>query len=70
NDAKILSLHVSSVPDSVKIEVTIKVNVEDLSRIVQTFNRYNYTVKATFHQSDFENGLKDRLNEFLHFLNI
>ncbi len=70
NDAKILSLHVSSVPDSVKVEVTIKVNVEDLSRILQTFNRYNYTVKATFHHSDFENGLRDRLNEFLHFLNI
>jgi hypothetical protein len=70
NDAKILSLHVSSVPDSVKLEVTIKVNKEDMSRIIQTFNRYNYTVKATFHQSDFETGLKDKLNEFLHFLNI
>jgi len=70
NDAKILSLHVSSIPDSVKMEVTIKVNVEDMSRILQTFARYNYTVKATFHQSDFETGLKDKLNEFLHFLNI
>jgi acetoin utilization protein AcuB len=70
NDARILSLHVSSVPDSVKLEVTIKVNKEDLSRILQTFNRYNYTVKATFQQSDFESGLKDKLNEFLHFLNI
>jgi predicted transcriptional regulator len=70
NDAKILSLHVSSVPDSVKMEVTIKVNKEDLSRIIQTFNRYNYTVKATFHQGDYESGLNDKLNEFLHFLNI
>ncbi len=70
NDAKILSLHVSSVPDSVKLEVTIKVNKEDMTRILQTFNRYNYTVKATFHQGDFETGLKDKLNEFLHFLNI
>lgn len=70
NDAKVLSLHVSSVPDSTKMEVTIKVNVEDLSRILQTFNRYNYHVKATFHQSDYEGGLRDRLNEFLHFLNI
>lgn len=70
NDARILSLHVSSIPDSVRMEVTIKVNKEDLTRILQTFNRYNYTVKATFHQSDFENGLKDKLNEFLHFLNI
>lgn len=70
NDAKVLSLHVSSIPDSVKMEITIKVNVEDMTRIIQTFNRYNYHVKATFHQSDFESGLKDKLNEFLHFLNI
>lgn len=70
NDAKILSLHVSSQPDSMKMEVTIKVNREDLSSILQTFNRYNYTVKAHFHHGDYDKGLKDKFNEFLHFLNI
>lgn len=70
NDTKILSLHVSSHPDSTKMEVTIKVNREDLSRIIQTFNRYNYSIKATFHHGDYNKGLDDRLNEFLHFLNI
>jgi CBS domain-containing protein len=70
NETKILSLHVSSNPDSTKIEVTIKVNREDLSRILQTFNRYNYSVKATFQHGDYNRGLDDRLNEFLHFLNI
>lgn len=70
NDAKILSLHISSQPDSTKLEVTIKVNREDLSGIIQTFNRYNYSVKATFHTGEFDRGMNDRLNEFLHFLNI
>ncbi|MCC6372105.1 MAG: CBS domain-containing protein [Bacteroidia bacterium] len=70
NEAKILSLHVSSQPDSTKIEVTIKVNRENLSPIIQTFNRYNYSVKATFQQGDYNKGLDDRLNEFMHFLNI
>lgn len=70
NDAKILSLHVSSQPDSVKLEVTIKVNREDLSGILQTFARYNYTVKATFHHGEYDKDMKDKLNEFLHFLNI
>jgi len=70
NDAKILSLHVSSQPDSMKMEVTLKVNREDLTGILQTFNRYNYTVKASFHHGDYEQGMKDKLNEFLHFLNI
>lgn len=70
NDARILSLHVSSQPDSMKMEVTIKVNREDLSSILQTFNRYNYTVKASFHHGDYDKGLRDKLDEFMHFLNI
>jgi hypothetical protein len=70
NEAKILSAHVSSVPDSTKVEVTLKVNKEDLSRILQTFYRYNYVVKASFQNRDFESGMKNKLDEFLHFLNI
>ncbi len=70
NDAKILSLHVSSIPDSTKLEVTLKVNREDLSRILQTFYRYNYTVKASYHYGDYETDMKGRLDEFMHFLNI
>ncbi|MCE3226301.1 MAG: hypothetical protein K0S32_852 [Bacteroidetes bacterium] len=70
NDAKVLSLHVSSQPDSMKLEVTLKLNREDLSGILQTFTRYNYTVKATFHHGDYDTDMKDKLNEFLHFLNI
>jgi hypothetical protein len=61
---------VSSQPDSTRIEVTIKVNRENLGPIIQTFNRYNYSVKAIFQNNDFDKGLDDRLNEFLHFLNI
>jgi CBS domain-containing protein len=70
NDAKILSLHVSSQPDSMKLEVTIKVNREDLSAILQTFARYQYIVKAHFHHGDYDRDINDKLNEFLHFLNI
>jgi len=70
NDAKILSLHISSPAESTKLEVTVKVNREDLSGIIQTFNRYNYSVKATYHNGDFDKGMNDRLNEFLHFLDI
>lgn len=70
NDTKILSLHVSSEPESTKMEVTIKVNREDLSRILQTFNRYNYTVKAIFQHGDYNKGMDDRFNEFMHFMNI
>jgi CBS domain-containing protein len=70
NDAKILSLHVSSQPDSTKLEVTIKVNRENLTGILQTFARYNYSVKASYQNADYSKGLDDKFNEFLHFLNM
>lgn len=70
NDAKILSMHLNAHRDTTKIEVTIKVNKSDLTPILQTFNRYNYTVKATFHQKDLDADMKQRFDEFLHYLNI
>ena len=70
NDAKILSLYVSSLPDSTNFFLTRNENKEDLTRILQTFYRYNYNVKASYHQSEFEEDLKGRFNEFMRFLNI
>ncbi len=70
NDAKILSCYVTSTPDSNKIEVTLKINREELSRILQTFNRYNYNVKASYHQAGYEDDLKNKFDEFMRFLNI
>jgi predicted transcriptional regulator len=70
NDAKILNMHINAQPDTTKIEVTLKINKEDLSPIVQSFSRYNYNVKATFHQSRLGDDMKKRYEEFMHFLNI
>lgn len=69
NDAKILSMYVESV-NNYWFEITIKVNVEDVNRILQTFYRYNYQVKTVYQSSESEVDLKRRLDEFWHFLNI
>ncbi len=70
NDGKILSCYVNSIVDSTKIEVTLKINKEDLSGILQTFYRYNYTVKASFHQSEFSDDMKNRFDSFMNYINI
>ena len=70
NDAKILSCYVSSLPDSTKILVTLKLNKEDLSRVLQTFYRYSYEVKASYHQAAYEDDLKNRFNEFIKYLDV
>ena len=70
NDARILSSYLSATADSNKVEITLKINKEDLSRILQTFNRYNYNVKATFHQSAFEEDLRHRYDEFMNYISL
>lgn len=70
NDAKVLSCYISSTTDSTNIEVTVKVNREDITGILQTFFRYNYTVKASFNQSRFQDDLKNRFDSFMNYINI
>lgn len=70
NDAKILSLYISSSTDSTKMEVTIKINRTDLSAVLQTFYRYNYTVKASFNHLDYYDDNKRRFDSFMNYLNI
>lgn len=70
NDAKILSTYLNEVADSTKIEVVLKINREDLRRIIQTFNRYQYTIKATIQQSDFEDDIRQRYDLFMNYINM
>jgi len=69
DDAKILSLYVTSSPDTTKMELTIKVNKTDVSRILQTFFRFNYIVTASYQQSDYEEDIKKRYEAFMRYLN-
>lgn len=70
NDAKILSSYITSIADSTKIELTLKINKDELSGILQTFNRYGYDVKASFQVGEYNRDMKTRFDEFLHYLNI
>ncbi len=70
NNAKILSSYITSVPDSTEIEVTIKINSTDLDRIIHTFNRYDYVIKASYAKGNFADDLKRRYDELMNYLNM
>ncbi|HEC42026.1 hypothetical protein LCGC14_2455990 [marine sediment metagenome] len=71
NDARILSLYVSSPEDSTKMTVTLKVSATDISSIIQTFNRYNYTIKASYMEGDeMEDLMNNRFDAFMKYLSI
>jgi len=71
NDVKILSLYVSQPDESMEIDVTLKLNTTDISAIIQTFNRYDYTIKATFMEdSQLEDLFNARYEEFMKYLDM
>ena len=70
NDAKILSSYIMSSPDSMNIEVTIKVNQIELDRVIRTFQRYDYHIKASFQKSSLEEDLKFRYEALMNYLNF
>lgn len=69
NDARILSLYTSNSEDSTKVNITIKVNKEDIRAIIASYERYGYEVLGYFHKSSFEEDLRDRYDSFIKYLN-
>lgn len=70
NDARILSMYITSRIDSTNMEVILKVNKQDLNGIIQTFNRYNYTIKASYGQEEDPEDLRDRFDSLMNYLNV
>lgn len=70
NDAKIISAYVSSIPSSSRMELTIKVNKENIQNILQSFERYEYNVVASFQEKEHLEDLKHRFDSFMKYINI
>lgn len=70
NDAKVLSLQVSPVPNSTQIYVTLKINKPDINPVLQTFNRYGYQVAASFQEDVYVDDLQLRYEELMRYMNL
>ena len=70
NDARILSSYIMSSPDSTNIEVTLKINKIELDRIIRTFERYDYVIKASYQKSNADDDLKFRFDSLMNYLNL
>lgn len=71
NDARILSMYIRPHKDSMKMEIVIKINKTELSGIMQTLDRYDYTVRASYMEEDqMDNLMEDRYEAFMKYLNI
>jgi CBS domain-containing protein len=71
NNVRVLSMYITSPPDSTRLEVTIKVNTNDLASVIRTFERYNYDVKTWVTSDDsMDKFYSERFDLLMKYLNI
>lgn len=68
-DVQVLSLYLSRIPDSPNMLLTLKLNVEDLSRVIAAFERFNYTVVRAIQRMRMESDFSRNYDALFRYLN-
>ncbi len=70
NNARVLSVFMTTQQDSTKIDVTVKINKIDLTSIIRTFERYDYHVKASFQNGHGDEDMQWRYDTLMQYLKL
>ena len=70
DNGQILSSYLKSFPDSTRLELTLKLNRTDISTIISSLLRYDYTIKGTFNNIKADDSSLDRYDQLMNYLNI
>lgn len=71
NNAKMISLYVTSDSNGRDLTVTIKVNTQETSSMMRSFDRYGYMVRSSFMgDSQLDDFYRSRYEEFMKYMNI
>lgn len=68
NDGRLLSAFARTLPGTTRVEVVLKINREDISGILQAFDRYDLLVKRTYQGSRFQEDLRERFEGLMRYL--
>lgn len=69
-NTSILSTAIHQIPDSSKLEMTIKVNKTNISSVVASLWRNDYVVKATFRDGGNQSDIQDRYELLMNYLDL
>lgn len=70
NNAQITQLNTSNDAQTGMMQVTIRINKPEVSDIVATFQRYEYTVKYFFGEELYANELRSNYDNLMNYLKI
>jgi signal-transduction protein with cAMP-binding, CBS, and nucleotidyltransferase domain len=66
----ILSSFLTSVENTEKVMITVKVNKHEIQRITKALKRYEYIIKATYTEQEYIDTLKDRYDLLMNYLDV
>jgi len=69
-NAAILSTFITAIENTEVLLLTIKINQQEISTIISALERYDYNIKASFTEDEFEDNLKDRYDQLMNYLNV
>ena len=69
-NAAILSSFLTSEKDSTSVLITLKINRQDINHIIKTFQRYDYHIKGSFSEKEYVDGLRERYDSLMSYLNV
>ncbi len=66
----ILNSFITSTPDSNEIDITLKLDRSDISKILSSFRRYEYDIKASFSESEYIDSLQEHYESLMSYLSV
>ncbi len=69
-NAAVLSSFVTTHLNNETVDVTVKINKQNIQSIIATFERYDYKIKGTFQESDYTDTLQERFDSLMNYLNV
>jgi CBS domain-containing protein len=69
-NATILSSFITTNLDSIRIDITLKINRQNIQNILATFERFEYQIKASFNENEYIGTLRDRYDSLMAYLNV
>ncbi|MBL7818757.1 MAG: CBS domain-containing protein [Saprospiraceae bacterium] len=69
-NAIILNSFITSTPDSTELEITLKLNRSDISKILASFRRFDYDVKASFSELEYIDSLQEHYDSLMSYLSV
>ncbi|MDH3648461.1 MAG: CBS domain-containing protein [Saprospiraceae bacterium] len=66
----VLNSFITDEPQSNQILVHLKVNKQDVHRVIAAFERFDYRIKAMYSESENTDMYRDRIDALMNYLNI